>query len=148
MNEAPAQPKGRRRRTRLLLAGAAALALIAGTAALTAPANAATQLCSNQTGNNGGMYYQMWTAGQGSACITLNSSNSYSSSWSGIGDFVAGVGWNPGSTQSITYNGSLNANGGTNLVSLYGWSTSPLVEYYVIETGSARPITRVTTWAR
>ena len=75
----------------------------------------------------------MWTAGQGSACITLNSSNSYSSSWSGIGDFVAGVGWNPGSTQSVTYNGSLNANGGTNLMSLYGWSTNPLVEYYVIE---------------
>src|SRR5690348_6175130 len=79
------------------------------------------------------MYYQMWSAGQGSACITLNSSNSYSSSWSGIGDFVAGVGWNPGSTQSVTYSGSLNANGGTNLVSLYGWSTNPLVEYYVID---------------
>ena len=139
MNEAPTQPKRRRRRTRLLLVGACALALITGTVALTVPASAATQICSNQTGNNGGMYYQMWTAGQGSACITLNSSNSYSSSWSGIGDFVAGVGWNPGSTQSITYNGSLNANGGTNLVSLYGWSTNPLVEYYVIENWVGSP---------
>jgi len=81
----------------------------------------------------------MWTAGQGSACITLNSSNSYSSSWSGIGDFVAGVGWNPGSTQSITYSGSLSASGGTNLVSLYGWSTNPLVEYYVIENWVGSP---------
>ncbi len=134
MNEAPDHPRGRRRlRTRLLLAGVCAVAMAAATVALAAPATAATQICSNQTGNNGGMYYQMWTAGQGSACITLNSSNSYSSSWSGIGDFVAGVGWNPGSTQSVTYNGSLNANGGTNLVSLYGWSTNPLVEYYVID---------------
>ena len=63
-------------------------------------ASAATQICSNQTGTNGGYYYQMWTNGQGSACITLNSGNSYSTSWSGIGDFVAGVGWNPGSNQT------------------------------------------------
>jgi endo-1,4-beta-xylanase len=134
MNEAPDHPRGHRRlRTRLLLAGACSVAMAAATIVLAAPVSAATQICSSQTGNNSGMYYQMWTAGQGSACITLNSSNSYSSSWSGIGDFVAGVGWNPGSTQSVTYNGSLNANGGTNLVSLYGWSTNPLVEYYVIE---------------
>ena len=134
MNEAPDRPQRRRRgRVRLLFAGACAVALAAAGVALTSPAHAATQICNSQTGNNGGMYYQMWTAGQGSACITLNSSNSYSSSWSGIGDFVAGVGWNPGSTQSITWSGSLNANGGTNLVSLYGWSTNPLVEYYVIE---------------
>ena len=45
-------------------------------------------------------YYQMWTAGQGSACITLNSGTSYSTTWSGIGDFVAGVGWNPGNNQT------------------------------------------------
>ena len=133
MNEATAHPQGRRRRTRLLIGGACAVILAAAGVALTTPALAATQICSNQTGNNGGMYYQMWTAGQGSACITLNSSNSYSTSWSGIGDFVAGVGWNPGSTQSISYSGSLNATGGTNLVSLYGWSTNPLVEYYVID---------------
>ena len=60
-------------------------------------ANAAA-ICSVQTGTNGGMYYQMWNNGQGSACITLNSANSYSATWSGIGDFVAGVGWNPGNT--------------------------------------------------
>jgi endo-1,4-beta-xylanase len=139
MNEAPTQPKRGRRRGRLLLVGACALALVTGTVALATSASAATQICNNQTGNNGGMYYQMWTAGQGSACITLNSSNNYSSSWSGIGDFVAGVGWNPGSTQSITWSGSLNANGGTNLVSLYGWSTNPLVEYYVIENWVGSP---------
>src|ERR1044071_8876415 len=117
MNEAPDPPQGRRRRITLLIGGACAVIVAAAGVALTTPAHAATQICSNQSGNNGGMYYQMWSAGQGSACITLNSSNSYSTSWSGIGDFVAGVGWNPGSTQSISYNGSLNANGGTNLVS-------------------------------
>jgi endo-1,4-beta-xylanase len=141
MNEAPDPPQRRKRRITLLIGGACAVIVAAAGVALTTPAHAATQICSNQSGNNGGMYYQMWSAGQGSACITLNSSNSYSSSWSGIGDFVAGVGWNPGSTQSISYNGSLNANGGTNLVSLYGWSTNPLVEYYVIDNYVGSPNT-------
>jgi endo-1,4-beta-xylanase len=122
-----------RGRVRLLLGVACAVIAAAATAALPGTAKAATSICSNQTGNNGGMYYQMWSAGQGSACINLNSSNSYSTSWSGIGDFVAGVGWSPGSNQTVSFSGGMNASGGTALASLYGWSTNPLVEYYVIE---------------
>ena len=98
-------------------------------------------VCSNQTGTNGGYYYQMWSNGTGSACITLNSGNSYSTSWSGIGDFVDGVGWNPGSTNTVNFSSSLSASGGTTLVSLYGWSTSPLVEYYVMENYAGSPPT-------
>ncbi len=128
------QPRrGRRSLSRLLVGFGSVVALATATALTPGSASAATQICSSQTGNNGGMYYQMWTNGQGSACITLNSSNSYSTSWSGVGDFVAGVGWNPGSNQTVSFNGNLNASGGTTLVSLYGWSTNPLVEYYVIE---------------
>jgi endo-1,4-beta-xylanase len=104
-------------------------------------ASAASTICSSQTGNSGGNYYQMWTNGQGSACMTLNSGTSYSTSWSGVGDFVDGVGWNPGSNQTISFNSSLNASGGTTLLSLYGWSTSPLVEYYVEEDYSGSPNT-------
>ena len=118
-----------------------AVILAAATAALPGTAKAATTICSNQTGTNGGYYYQMWTAGTGSACITLNSGNSYSTSWSGIGDFVAGVGWNPGSNHTVSFSSSLSASGGTTLVSLYGWSTSPLVEYYVMENYSGSPPT-------
>ena len=131
MTDPPTQPRRRRGRVLVLLGSACALAL--GTVALVMPGAAKAAVCSNQTGNNGGMYYQMWSAGQGSACINLNSSNNYSTSWSGIGDFVAGVGWNPGSNQSVSFSGSMSANGGTALASLYGWSTNPLVEYYVIE---------------
>ena len=125
-------------RLRLLLGVAFAVILAAATAALPGTAKAATTICSSQTGTNGGYYYQMYTAGTGSACITLNSGNSYSTSWSKIGDFVAGVGWNSGSNHTVSFSSSLSASG-TSLVSLYGWSTSPLVEYYVIEnyTGSA-----------
>ncbi|HEY4452958.1 MAG TPA: glycoside hydrolase family 11 protein [Pseudonocardiaceae bacterium] len=121
----------------------AVLTAIVGTIMAVLPASgaAASTICSNQTGNNGGYYYQMWTAGSGSACITMNSGNSYSTSWSGIGDFVAGVGWNPGSNHTVSFSGGLNASGGTALMSLYGWSTNPLVEYYVMENYHGSPPT-------
>jgi endo-1,4-beta-xylanase len=128
------RPQGRwRGRLRLLLAACGvALATAATAVAIPGAADAAT--CSNQTGTTNGFYNQMWSAGQGSACITVGSGgNSYSTTWSGIGDFVAGVGWNPGSSQTVSFNGSLSASGGTSLASLYGWSTGPLVEYYVME---------------
>jgi len=130
-----------RGRLRLLLGVVFAVILAAAAAALPGTAKAATTLCSNQTGTNGGYYYQMWTAGSGSACVTLNSGNSYSTSWSNIGDFVAGVGWNPGSNHTVSFSSSLAASGGTSLVSLYGWSTSPLVEYYVMENYVGSPPT-------
>ncbi len=127
-------------RVRLLLGVVFAVILAAATAALPGTARAATAICSNQTGTNGGYYYQMYTAGTGSACITLNSGNSYSASWSNIGDFVAGVGWNPGSNHTVSFSSSLSASG-TSLVSLYGWSTSPLVEYYITENYTGSPST-------
>jgi endo-1,4-beta-xylanase len=33
----------------------------------------------------------------------------------------------------ITFSGSFGASSGTGLLSVYGWSTNPLVEYYVVE---------------
>ena len=124
---------GRRRsRLRLLIVACAAMLAAAATVALPGTAHAA--VCSNQTGTNNGYYYQMWSNGQGSACVNVGSGgNQYSTNWSGVGDFVAGVGWQPGSNQTVSFSGSMNASGGTALASLYGWSTNPLVEYYVIE---------------
>jgi endo-1,4-beta-xylanase len=134
MNCPPAQRAASRRPGRLrLLLGVAAAALAVATTMVAAPGTAHAATCGVQTGTNGGMYWQMWNNGQGSACITLNSPNSYSATWSRIGDFVAGVGWNPGNTNTKSFTASLSASGGTNLVSLYGWSTNPLVEYYVME---------------
>jgi endo-1,4-beta-xylanase len=132
----------RRGRGRISLLIGAAFALVLATVAMILPstAKAATTICSNQTGTNGGMYYQMYLS-TGSACITLNSANSYSTTWSGIGDFVAGVGWNPGNSTTKSFTSSLSASGGTSLISLYGWSTNPLVEYYVMENYAGSPPT-------
>jgi endo-1,4-beta-xylanase len=126
---------------RLRLALAIAFAFITALIGLPGSATAASTICSSQTGTSGGNYYQMWTNGTGSACMTLNSGTSYSTTWSGVGDFVDGVGWNPGSAGTVSFSSSLSASGGTTLVSLYGWSTSPLVEYYIEENYSGSPST-------
>jgi len=139
MTDSPAPPTHRRPgRIVLLIGSACALALATLAMVLPGTARAATTICSNETGTNGGMYYQMYVS-TGSACITLNSSNSYSTTWSGIGDFVAGVGWNPGNSTTKSFTSSLSASGGTALISLYGWSTNPLVEYYVEENYNGSP---------
>ncbi|KAI3325730.1 glycoside hydrolase family 11 protein [Xylariaceae sp. AK1471] len=60
-------------------------------------------------------------------------SNGYSVTFSGAADFVVGRGWSTGTSRNITFSGSTTASAGTVLVSVYGWSTNPLVEYYIQE---------------
>jgi endo-1,4-beta-xylanase len=90
------------------------------------------------TGTDHGFFWSLFVSG-GSASITFPSAGTYAGnfaiSYSNVGDVVGGKGWNPGSTHSIGYNiGSLS--GSYNFVGIYGWTTSPLIEYYVAEKGS------------
>ncbi|CAK7238554.1 hypothetical protein SEUCBS140593_010806 [Sporothrix eucalyptigena] len=63
-------------------------------------------------------------------------SSGYSVTFSGAGDFVVGKGWKTGTTRNITFDGSTTRSGGTVLVSVYGWSRNPLVEYYITDYAS------------
>ncbi|KAH8682532.1 glycoside hydrolase family 11 protein [Xylariales sp. PMI_506] len=61
------------------------------------------------------------------------SSTGFSVTWSNAQDFVVGVGWKTGTSAPISYGGTFSTSSGTGLLSVYGWTTNPLVEYYVVE---------------
>jgi endo-1,4-beta-xylanase len=106
--------------------------LLAGLIVASAAANAAT-------GTDHGFFWQNYVSG-GSSNISFPQAGTYPGNfavtYSNVGDVVAGKGWNPGSSsRTIGYNiGALS--GSYNFVGVYGWTTNPLIEYYVCELGS------------
>jgi endo-1,4-beta-xylanase len=109
-------------------------------------AHAQTQtICNNQTGTHSGFFYSFWRGG-GSGCMTLTGNyggGNYSTSYSlgSNGNLVAGKGWATGSTsRRVGYNAGQFNPGNNSYLTLYGWSTNPLIEYYVVDSwGNFRP---------
>jgi len=108
--------------------------VVAGCVAVTA--NAQT-VYNNGTGTNNGYFYSLYTS-SGSATMTFPDASqypgNYAITWSDVGDVVGGKGWQTGSAQTIGYN--VGEASGYNTISIYGWLTNPLVEYYITELGS------------
>ncbi|KAF9474731.1 hypothetical protein BDN70DRAFT_996873 [Pholiota conissans] len=118
------------------------LALVSAAAVLAVPASAGNAtaidiqrratITTSTTGTSGGLYYSLWMQSNGGATMNIGT-NQYSLTWqTSSQDVVAGIGWNPGSAQAITYSGSFTPNGNAYL-SVYGWTTNPLVEYYITD---------------
>lgn len=100
----------------------------------------AQTITSNQTGSQGGFTYEFWKDAGGSGSMTLGSGGAFSVSWSNINNLLARKGLRPGSkNQTVTYSANYNPSGNSYLC-VYGWFTSPLVEYYIVDSwGSWRP---------
>jgi endo-1,4-beta-xylanase len=130
-----------------LLSLAVLVALVAGIFSIPvgAAANAQNQtVTSNSTGTHNGYFYTFWAEASGGT-MTLGAGGNYSLTWnSAARNIVVGKGWNPGSNHTVSYSGSWNC-GGNCYVALYGWTTNPLIEYYVVEDyGTYNPSTGAT----
>ncbi|MGD9211170.1 MAG: glycoside hydrolase family 11 protein [Desulfobacteraceae bacterium] len=106
---------------------------------LTFQTSYAQQICDNQVGTHDGFTYEYWKD-SGSGCMTLGSGGTFEVDWSGINNLLARTGMRPGSmNQVVTYEADYQPNGNSYLC-IYGWTTNPLVEYYIVESyGSWKP---------
>jgi endo-1,4-beta-xylanase len=141
MNRINILPKpGRRGRLRLLIAAAAASVLAVTTVGLagTAHAEADRTITSNLTGFHNGYFFSYWKD-TGNVTMTLGAGGNYSVRMNGINNSVVGKGWKPGSSHTVNYSGNFSPNG-NGYLALYGWTTNPLIEYYIVEDfGSYNP---------
>lgn len=108
---------------------------------LTAAGDDAT-ICHNVTGDRDGLFHTFWHD-SGEGCLTLGNGGSYRVRWAlgRQGNLVAGRGWRRGSADRVVGYRAWHFEPGSNgYLTLYGWSRTPLVEYYVVDSwGSFTP---------
>jgi endo-1,4-beta-xylanase len=114
------------------------------------PLTGGTKYCSNSKGNAAGGYaYELWSNGTGSGCMTVYGVDAkFSASWTNAGDLLARIGLQFDQTKTPTQIGTISsdfaetktAQSGLVYVGIYGWTVSPLREYYIIDDwGSSKP---------
>ncbi|KAF9876395.1 glycosyl hydrolase family 11 [Colletotrichum karsti] len=114
-------------------------ATLAAVGALAAPATApGTDLIKRATpssqGTSNGYFYSFWTDGASDVTYTNGAAGAYSVTWKSGGNLVGGKGWKTGTGRSIKYSGTWSpVNNGNSYLTIYGWTKSPLIEYYIVE---------------
>jgi endo-1,4-beta-xylanase len=108
-----------------------------------AHASASKEYCSSSTGSmSNGYNYEYWKAGGGSACMTVyNVDATFKANWSSSGDFLARIGLRYNETKTPDEIGKFSSEfactktsvSGLCYIGIYGWTNSPLIEYYIIE---------------
>lgn len=108
--------------------------------------NSAKTISSNEMGVHDGYNYELWKD-RGTTNMTLNSGGAFSCQWSNINNALFRKGKKFDSTQTYKQLGDISVNyaadyqpNGNSYLCVYGWSVSPLVEFYIVDSwGSWRP---------
>ncbi|KAJ3711428.1 xylanase G1 [Lentinula raphanica] len=83
-------------------------------------------------GTSNGYFYSVYSDSTVTGTYTNGAAGEYTLTWGGTGDVVAGKGWATGGPMSVVYSGTYEPDGNSYL-SVYGWTTDPLIEYYITE---------------
>lgn len=112
----------------------------------TVNAYAAQTITSNKTGNQDGYDYELWKD-TGNTSMTLNDGGAFSCQWSNINNALFRKGKKFDATKRYDKLGNISIDygcdyrpSGNSYLCVYGWTKSPLVEYYIVDSwGSWRP---------
>jgi endo-1,4-beta-xylanase len=106
------------------------------------PTSGGTMHTGSSQGTAAGMSWSLWQNGSGGS-ITTYSTPAFSSSWGpNSGDFLARIGLQWGNGKAYTSLGTVAADyaekktgdaGGYSYLGIYGWSTNPCVEWYIVD---------------
>ena len=108
--------------------------------------NCGTTLTSNKIGTIDGYSYELWKD-SGNTYMQLLGGGKFSCSWSSINNALFRIGkkfdctktWKQLGTITVKYKVDYKPNGNSYLC-VYGWSKSPLIEYYIVDSwGTWRP---------
>jgi len=126
-----------------------------GTVAVTCPAETpltgGTEYCSNTRGNAGqGYAFELWAEGSGTGCMTVHGKDAaFSAEWNNVEDFLARVGLDFDQSRKHAQVGTISAefsetkteqDGGLTYIGIYGWTVSPLREFYILDDwGAEKP---------
>jgi hypothetical protein len=95
----------------------------------------------NAQGTAAGLTWTIWSNNPGGS-ITTYSVPAFSATWGGTGDYLARIGLQWNNTKTYDQYGTITAQmaykrtgtgGGYSYVGIYGWSTNPCVEYYIVD---------------
>ncbi|KAF6750633.1 glycoside hydrolase family 11 protein [Ephemerocybe angulata] len=96
-------------------------------------------------GVHDGFYHYWWTDGGANATYTNKANGQFSIEWGTGGNVFGGKGWRPGTANRIINYSATLATTGNSYLSVYGWTQSPLVEYYVLDNYGTYNPTSATT---
>jgi len=108
----------------------------------TMPTNG-TKHSGNGQGGKDNLSWQLWANNAANGSITTFSTPAFSADWNNAGDYLARIGfeWGNAGKSYDTY-GQISAQfaykktgsaGGYSYIGIYGWSTNPCVEWYIVD---------------